>query len=728
MHPYRPGMSHTVPVSRRVPLHGCTLRFFAGAISILSAEVAAQPLAAVLPRWPPAERAQYAAYESAMLALPTRDSLLEWHQMLASEPHIAGTDGDRKVIEAIAGTLRGMGLEVEVHEFWPLLAWPVSGALELVAPEVKTLAIQERILPEDPFSGHQGLTPGWNAYSASGDVTGAVVYANYGTKADFATLAAKGIDCRGRIVLARYGGNYRGFKAKFAEDAGAVGLVIFTDPADAGYVKGLTYPEGTWANETCIQRGSINTLGYPGDPLTPGREATQDAERLDPDAIALPRIPVQPVGWQAAQEIMSRMTGPAVPEGWQGGMPFTYRLSGGDALKVRLQVEQERKIRSTANVLGILRGETHPEQMMVIGAHHDAWGFGAADPTCGTICVLEAARAFTTLAKQGRRPARTLLFAAWGAEEFGIIGSTEWVERERDNLIANALGYINLDMAVTGPDFGSSASPALRRLIAECARSIPQARDPTRSVFDAWTAKAKDDAGRPRFGDLGGGSDHIGFLCHAGVSSCSLGSGGAPGTSYHSAYDTLPWYWKTVGDDYEPAMMVTRMTIAVASRLANAPLLPLDPVRPVQDFRAHLRDAAARAVKAGIVEAGDSLPGEFAQADSLAAEAERRLSAAMDALLAGLEAGAVPVSRLAQVNTLLLWLDRFWLDEGGLVDRPWFKNLYAANDEDSGYASWMLPALRAAIERHDGALLAASLRAYEDRLRAMAEMAANLSP
>lgn len=667
-----------------------------------------------LPYWPAAERDAYIDYESDLNAIPDPQRLRAWHDLLASEPHIATTPGDRKVIDAIASAFNDMGLDVEVHPFWAYIPMPIDAAVEIVEPEHVVCGLREQELPADPYSRLEGLTLGWSAYSGSGDVTAEVVYANFGRKEDFERLASLGVSCAGKIVITRFGGNYRGYKAKFAQDAGAAAVIIYTDPADAGYVQGLMYPEGGYADGTCIQRGSIKTLPYIGDPLTPFVEATEDAERLDPDSLDLPRIPVQPVGWQVAETIMSRMNGEAVPREWQGGLPFTYRLSGGSGLKVRVMVEQELAIRPTCNVIGTLKGATNPDEMVIIGAHHDAWNCGAADPTCGTICVMEAARAFSHMARDGRRPARSMLFCAWGAEEFGIIGSSEWVEARRDALVKSAIAYINLDMAVMGPDFGSSASPSLRKLIAEAARSVPQARDPARSVFEAWAGDEE-----PRFGDLGGGSDYVAFLCHAGVPSCSLGGSGAKGTSYHTNYDTLAWYRKVVGDDYEPNLMVTRMTCAVASRLANAPLLPLDPIAAPR-----LAHAELEALRHDIE--SSSASDEALQTVQLARVTFDRVARtlAFDQVHTGfrIESGDLSGDRLAAHNRLLIGMDRAWLDEAGLPDRPWFRSLLSAPDEDSGYAAWVLPGVRQALGRGDPDELAAAAEALLAVARRLEEL------
>ncbi len=680
--------------------------------------------------WPVEEREAYAAYERDLNGVPTAASLLGTHQALASEPHVAGSDGDARQIERLAAMFRELGLETTIHEFWAYLPSPEAAELEIVAPDRVTLGLRERALPEDRFSANPEIGFAWNGYSGSGEVTARVVYANYGTKADFERLRELGVDCAGAIVIARYGENYRGYKAKFAQAAGAAGLIIYTDPGDSGYMKGIPYPEGGFANECCVQRGSILTLDQPGDPLTPGIEATRDAPRVDPAALALPAIPVQPVGYDAAREIMSRMTGAGVPEGWQGGLAFAYRLTGGEALRVRLKVDQPRAVRRSANVIARLPGAIWPDEAMIVGCHHDAWGYGAADPLSGTICLMESARSFAALARAGRPPARTVVFAAWGAEEFGIIGSTEWVEGNRDWLRERCVGYVNLDMASMGPDFGSGATPSIRRLVSEAAASVPQARAPERMVLDAWKTRAPGPLhpAEGSFGEMGGGSDHIGFVCQGGVPSCSLSGGGSKGWSYHSLYDSLVWYWKVVGDDYEPALMVTRMTNVVASRLAGAPLLPLDPARAAEETRRHLRDLSKVGIGAGLLRAGSApdLAAEFEPLDRLA---EAWLAFATEAdtgAEAFVCAGPRGPAAWSGANRALLALDRLWLRDEGLPGRAWFKNLYVATDEDSGYAAWALPGLRRAIERRDRAELDTMVAAYAEHLARLRDAAREL--
>lgn len=667
--------------------------------------------------WPEKGRAGYAEYEHALIASASADRLKQWHELLAGEPHVAGTPGDAREIERIASAFRGMGLEVQVHDFWAYLCRPTAMVLEVMAPEHVALVLKEDILKDDPYSAHPELMPAWNAYSGNGDVTAPVVYANFGTKADFEKLAALHIDVSGKIVLARYGGNFRGYKAKFAEQAGAAGLIIYTDPADSGYCKGLLYPEGGYANPTCIQRGSILTLDYPGDPLTPFAEATEHASRLDPAAIGLPKIPVQPIGYASAQQIIGRMTGPAVPEGWSGGLPFPYRLTGGDELKVHLKVEQERFVAKTSNIVATLHGSKHPEQKVVLGCHHDAWGFGAADPLAGTITLMEAARCLSEAAKASpaSAPERSIVFAAWGAEEFGIIGSTEWVEANRDDLVHNAVAYFNLDMAAMGPEFGSSASPSLQHVIADAAAVVPQAGTESQTVLQAWLARSPDPAspGRPKFGDLGGGSDHVGFLCYAGVPSAGLGAGGSQGTSYHSTYDNLTWYHKVVGDDYQPALMITRMEAAAASRLARAPILPVDFSRIGVDIPRVLKDMTKRGREIGFLPKDTAeIADDFTSLVQSARQYEETASRVGARLIGRIQTSAIEPAKADQINALLIQMDRAWLSDAGVPGRPWYKNLYAATDEDSGYGAWVLPLLRHAVEHKDADELGRAVGAY----------------
>lgn len=658
-------------------------------------------------------------------AVPTPEALAFWHDLLGSEPHSAGTPGDERVISRIRDAMVDMGLCTTVEEFWAPLPQPQDALLEIVGAEVESdpigepgarrgvipLSIVERNLLEDPASQHPGLTFGWNAFSGSADVTAEVVYANYATKADFELLRAKGVDVKGRIVLARYGGNFRGYKWKFAEEAGAVGLVIFTDPQDAGDRRGKTYPEGGWANDTCIQRGSILATDQPGDPQTPFVASTESAVRGDISSLALPRIPVQPIGYASAAQIISRMEGELVEpkSGWQGGLPLAYRLTGGPELRLRLRVEQDRTVRRTANVIGVLPGSTRPDECVVIGCHHDAWGFGAADPLAGTIVLMESARSFAEAVRHGYRPQRTIIFAAWGAEEYGIFGSTEWVEAHRAWLSEGCVAYINLDMAAMGPNFGAACTPSLHEAVLRATVRVPQARGQGETIYDRISGGGKSE---PRFGDLGGGSDHVAFNCHAGIAAVSLGGGGSEGSSYHSNYDTLAWYRQVVGGDYAPALMITRVTNAVAAMLADSPVVPLSAARHGAAAARVLADLRKAATDSDAAAAIGALEARFAALGEQGAQLDAAIASAIPTLDA---------ARAAAVTRALLALDRAWVDGQGLQGRPWYRSLLAASDRDSGYASIMLPLMTEAVQAKDWKAVGASARRYgqvADRLAA----------
>jgi N-acetylated-alpha-linked acidic dipeptidase len=604
------------------------------------------------------------------------------------------------VIEGILKSFREMGLAAERHDIWPLLCRPIAAELEIVAPEIVKFDLREKPVAGDSAAEDPDVSFAWNAFSGSGDVSGGVVYANYGTKEDFARLAEAGVDCHGKVVLARYGGNYRGYKARFAEAAGAAGLVIFTDPADSGYTKGGVYPVGGYANDCCVQRGSLVTMPYQGDALTEGIEATKDAKKIPESQADLPRIPVQPVGYGVAKEILSRMTGRGLPEEWaktwQGGLPFSYHLEGGDALRVRLKVEQRREVAKTSNVIATILGEVEPDRLVVVGCHHDAWVNGAADPTCGTISLLEAARCFAELARTGWRPRRTIVFAAWSAEEFGIIGSTEWVERNEARLRDNGVAYINLDMSAMGPNFACSTSPALRAVILDAIVDVPRARDSAqKSVLAGWMESAKIEAGADMpFGSMGGGSDHVAFLCRTGVPSCGFGGNGSQGWSYHSAYDSLTWYWKVVGDDYEPAKMITRVTCATVLRLADCALVPLDHAEAAKAVAARLKKLRTESTgwASGSGSGDSSIASEIEAVELFAASVEERAARAQVAVVAGLHRGA---------NARVVAMNGVWLDDRGLPGRPWYLNTFESSDEDSGYSPWVLPRVTRGIQRKD---------------------------
>ena len=618
-------------------------------------------------------------------------------ERLCSVPHVAGSRENEQVRDYIAETMRKAGWKVDIypHDIY-LPKGPGDITVEVVTPVRLPIGTKENIFKEDKYASDPRVMGGWNAYAGNGDVTATVVYANYGRKEDFEQLKAMGISVVGKVVLAHYGGNFRGYKAQFAEANGAAGLLIFTDPADSGYVRGLTFPEGPFYSESVIQRGSLLTVPYTGDPLTPGEPALPidgptKIKRLDLKDVALPKIPVTPLPYGSAIEILKRMTGTkAVPAGWQGGLPFTYRLEGGPDLTVRLKVQQEKAIQRVYQVVGTLVNSEFPDEWVIAGCHYDAWSFGATDPNSGTSMLLSMVETLGKQAKAGTRPRRTIKIAHWDAEEFGVIGSAEWSEQFRDELTQKAVAYMNYDAAVSGRTFGASASPSLKGLLIEATKSV-QYPDSNKTVYDHWLGqKASGNPTRvtgssapamvsdePTIGNLGGGSDHIGPYMHVGMPALSAGMEGP--TLYHSQYDDLYYYYKFVDPTYKMGPMMEQVVGTLTLRLANADLLPFDVVRYATDLDVHLR-AAETAIKTYAPTYSISPVLNEVAALKKNAEAARR-----SYLL-----GNKP-EKLAELNRTMRQLEHSFVDQKGMAFGNWYRSLYASSDPYSGYASWMMP-------------------------------------
>lgn len=650
------------------------------------------------------------AYEKAFMEMVDTKRLYDYHTNLASVPHVAGSPGDQQIIDYMTKEFTDMGLEVEVHEFWALLPTPISASVTVTSPDVVQLQLREDPLEIDPDTSIADKELGYNGYSGSGTVEANVVYVNRGTKEDYDYLVENGISLKGKIAIARYGGNFRGYKARFAEEAGAVGLLIFTDPGDSGYHKDFAYPEGSADTPTSMQRGSLATTDNPGDALTQGWEATKDAKRDDPkDVVGLPKIPVQPLSWSAASEILSRMTGAEIPmQSWQGGLPFRYRMIGGDDLKVKLSVDQKWEIKKSANVLGTLRGSEDPDTKIMIGSHHDAWIYGASDAQSGTIVVMETARILSELAKKGMRPKRSLVFAGWGAEEQGIIGSGEWTEANKESLKKNMLAYVNLDGAAGGLRLGASATPSIQRAVINASKRVPYGDG---TLLDHWLKGSKAEPGsRPRFGDMGGGSDHAPLIAMAGVPSVGIGGRGTNSGGYHSFYDTLTWYRRNVGTDYEPAKMVTNIVGVSILAMANSDLVDLDTSRYVVDTRKHLKNLSAMKKAEGFLTTakGQKVADEFKPIwDAVA-----RFEASTAPTLTSLNVNTMSGDEVASWNKKFNAMEDLWMSEEGLPDRNLRKNLFGATDGNAGYSAWMLPMIRWSIEYKDKAYLAKVIPEY----------------
>ncbi|MCC5941297.1 MAG: M28 family peptidase [Balneolaceae bacterium] len=628
--------------------------------------------------------------EQAMIQFHQPETYRKHLYNLTQHPNIAGTPGSEKVIKYITEVMANAGLAVSHYDYDAWMPEPGSASISLVRPIRMPLNNQEYVYDEDPYTSHPDLLHGWNAYSGSGEITAEIVYANYGRKEDFEKLEVLGVDLTGKIVIARYGGNFRGFKAKFAEEAGAAGLIIYTDPANGGYVNGLTYPDGIYSDESAIQRGSLLTLDYFGDPLTPFEPALPldgdvQVERLDPEEVAFHTIPVAPIGYGAAEEILSRMKGEAVPQSWQGGLPFTYRLTGGDQLKVNLKVDQPHDFTRITNVIGTIEGSDYPDEWIILGSHHDAWGFGATDPNSGTAMLLNLAESLGEMVENGWQPRRSIMIAHWDAEEFMLIGSSEWVEQLREELDAKAVLYLNADMSVTGPNFRSSASPSLKKPIIEATKVVKHPDSGT-SIYDTWILDGQDE---PGIGNLGGGSDHVGFYMHAGIPSAGISiSGSVP--IYHTNFDTF-WFYETYLDStfsYGPAL--AGVYGVVATRFAQADVLPYDVVRYATDISDHIGTLSYRAE---VLERSiniENLEMLISETMELATQVEASIPNFVESNPSG--------ETLQEVNAQLISLERSFLDDDGLPFSKWQQSLYASTDPWSMYASWMIPGVRYILE------------------------------
>jgi len=616
-----------------------------------------------------------------------RTSFKKHLKKLTERPHVVGSKANEEVQRYIGEVMQRAGLEVTNYPYDVYLPnKPGSSLIEIVTPSREVLNQKEDIIPNDPFSDDPLLWKGWNAFSGSGEVTAEVVYANYGRKEDFETLKSLGVDVNGKIVLARYGGNFRGFKAKFAEANGAAGLIIFTDPKDSGFTKGLVYPQGPYYNESTIQRGSLLTTDFTGDPLTPFEPALpldgkKKIKRLDPNNAQLHTIPVTPIAYGEAEKILEQMEGKVVPQSWQGGLPFTYRLEGGSSLTVRLKVDQKIDFVRAVNVIGMLKGSEAPDEWIILGSHFDAWGFGATDPNSGTAMLLSLSETLGKLKDKGYAPKRSILIGHWDAEEHGVIGSTEWVEQMRDQLNAKGVVYMNFDGGVSGKNFNASAAPTLKKLLIETSKKI-QYPYTDQSLFEFWK---NDNQSEPRIGNLGGGSDHIAFYMHVGVPSLSGGAGGP--NLYHSNYDSFSFYEQFVDPEFKMGPMVEHMVGFMALRMANAELIPYNLNRYAMDLKIHFSNAE------------NKIKGYDQEFDGfkMTADAIKLLEETSEVLTANiksyLEGGDYSKKELLSLNQQLIALEKSFISDQGMYFGSWYKSLYAASDPFSGYASWILPGL-----------------------------------
>ena len=631
------------------------------------------------------EQRLLATADTASARLLTRD--------LSARPHMAGTRAQADTRDYVIAKLQSWGLETWVKTYTVYLPQP-----EFIGVWVyrrRGAPAQRLNLVEPPIPGDPATTgpqvPSFNAYSGDGDVTAPVVNVNYGLDKDYRMLDSLGVSVRGRIALARYGYSFRGIKAREAERHGALGLILYSDPQEDGYFHGDIYPRGPMRPPGGIQRGSV--LNRNGDPTTPGYASVPGAPRLRVDSLAVAHIPVVPIGYGNAEQIFTRLGGPPAPEGWQGGLPLHYHVGPGPA-RLRLRVRTQQGVRALHpiwNTFAMIRGSTYPDEWIVVGAHRDAWSPGAADNVSGTVTVLESARAFANLAREGIRPARTLLFVTWDAEEWGLIGSTEWVEEEEDSVRAHVVAYINEDDVASGLRFAGAGSPSVKPFIREVTRAVP---DPggASTVYDGWLATATGDTTALRLDNLGGGSDFAPFSHHVGIPSGSFSLGGPSGV-YHSMYDSYAWMSRFGDPGYRAHRAVAQLVTIALARLANAEILPFD----YRAFGIEMMRLAAQIDVAIAARRWNVPTTPLRQALVKFTDTGEAFATARDSALgAGLD-----TARAARANHWLMQVERRLTRPEGLVGRPWFRSLQFAADVDNGYSTIPFPSVAEAIRYAD---------------------------
>lgn len=632
---------------------------------------------------------------------------------LTEEPHLAGTENSKNIAEYLKGEFEGFGLQVKLYEYQVYLPHPIEVYVELISPTQHIASTKEKGWEWDKDSYNTDIVQGYNAYSPDGDVTAELVYVNKGLPVDYEILRSYGVSVEGKICIARYGGSYRGVKAKLAGENGAVGLILYSDPIDDGYMRGDVYPRGPWRSSDAIQRGTVKYIfQHASDPLTPGWAAIKDARRLQIDETTdLPKIPVVPIAYLDAQPFLQALSGPNVPSNWQGGLPFAYHIGPGPA-KVRLKVRCEHEIRPIYNVIARLEGSEYPNQWVILGNHHDAWIYGAADPGSGTTSLLEVARCLGELAEQGVRPKRTIVFASWDAEEFGILGSTEWVEELKLELQEKAVAYLNVDIAATGSQFYASAIPTLRELVREVTRDVIDPRT-LKPVYDSW--KRGMNSKEPNVGNLGSGSDHSPFVGHIGVSAVSMGFNGPYGV-YHAMQDNFYWMEHFGDPTFQYQVAMAQIWGVLALRLSNADILPFD------------YDEYAKALIPEFEMLQKSIPLEAARLHNLLSEwyqTATTLNQQLKTYLTSEEMG-----QKAEINLRLFQLERALIDEVGLPLRPWFKHLIYAPGLNTGYAAVVFPGIRDAIEQGDLGMVEVEVErlgeAFERMIKGLKEIIALL--
>jgi N-acetylated-alpha-linked acidic dipeptidase len=648
------------------------------------------------------------ALENEVVRRLSADTARAHARTLSAETHVAGTPAQVRTRDYVLEQMRAMGLRTEVRSYSVFMPHATSVRLWRTAPTEKELPLAEPAISADSTSATWQY-PTVNGYSGAGEAAGEVVYVNYGLIEDYARLDSLGVSVEGRIAVARYGRSFRGIKAREAERHGAAALIIYSDPQSDGYVRGDVYPDGPMRNWDGVQRGSI--FNGAGDPATPGYASTANASRLSIDGMALPRIPVIPISYANASELLAGVRGRDVPAGWQGGLPFRYHIGPGP-VRARVLVTDDRATHATKQIhdtFGIVVGSELPDELVILGAHRDAWGPGAADNVSGTVSVLEAARIVADAVRAGHRPRRTIMFATWDAEEWGLIGSTEYVEDDSLRLLRGAVAYLNQDSAAEGVRFGAGGSPSLRALLRDVAQGIPDPRGQG-SVFAEWQrASALVDTASPPMTDPGGGSDFAPFYNHLGIPIVDWGFGGESGV-YHSQYDDFRWMSRFGDTTFAYHATAGAIGATMVLRLANADIVPYDYVEFARTMRRYVPGIERQIASRGWTLSTTALRAAIARMEHEATS----FSATRDSVLVRTLA---PTRRRA-ANAALRQVERALTRPEGLRTRPWYRNLIYVADENNGYVNMPFPSVNEAIRDDDDGLAARELADLSQRFEA----------
>jgi len=638
------------------------------------------------------------ARERELKALPSAKAAEADFDVMTAEPHHIGSPYEIKLADYVSDQFKQIGIEATKYEYSVLLPWPKQRRIDIVAPDQVKLEVEEEKIRGDQWADKPGILPAYNAYSPSGDVTGEIVYVNFGIPADYETLDKLGISVKGKIVLARYGGSWRGIKPKVAAEHGAIACIIYSDPHEDGYFQGEVYPDGPFRGWGMIQRGSVMDMPrYPGDPSTPDRPSKAGVERLPIDKIeTLAPIPVQPMSYRDGVELLKRLKGPVAPEAWRGALPITYRIGPGPA-KIHMNIQMDYGQRRLINVVGKIPGAVAPDEWIVVGSHRDAWVYGASDSVSGHVSMMAVARAMSEMMKKGWRPRRSVLFVSWDGEEPGLLGSTEFVEDLTAELKAKVAVYVNRDAGAGGLNFSSSAVHSLTPFVHELAQSI-QPAGTTRTLYDGWLERSREQtasAKTPTVGALGSGSDYTAFLDHVGIASMDMGLNGRGGDgSYHSTYDNPTWFKKYIDPQFAFSVLAAQTTGVALLRLADAEVLPFDYESYGAQILEYIGEIEQQATKAS---ADGAKQVDFGGLRS-AAEAFAKAGADVRARGESMLNASAPAPDLAAINQRLMMAERDLIEPAGLPDRPWYRHVIYAPGLYTGYGVKTIPGVREAVD------------------------------